>query len=344
MSAGGRVDGRGLDGRGLDGCVLVEAPWLMSLSVVGDDAVEYLQGRLSCDVAGLAPGQGAHALLLTRQGRVQELLAVYRRADDLLLVVDRGRADSVMAALEEFIVADDVEFESCEQAGSLLLTGQDAPALLAGAASDFSERDLSELNLSGLALNLRRRADLCVPSFELLPGPGSDPAQLSAALEELGASKGEPALLDRMRIESGTPAVGVDVDEQRMAIEARLEWAIHFAKGCYVGQEVIERSVSRGRVNHLLGLLQIDPAGAAVHAAELVGLQVAGGSPADVVTSVSMGAGGDSEAVLALAYLPAAMAETGSVVELERDGVVLARATVVEWPRPHVLAGRQSPA
>lgn len=339
MSAGGTVDGRGLDVRGLDGCVLVEAPCLMSLAVVGGDAVEYLHGRLSCDVAGLAPGQGAHALLLTRQGRVQELLAVYRRADDLLLVVDRGRADSVMAALEEFIVADDVEFESCEQAGSLLLTGQNAPALLAGAVSDFLE-----LNLSGLALSLRRRADLCVPSFELLPGPGSDPAQLCAVLQELGASMGEPALLDRMRIESGTPAVGVDVDEQRMAIEARLEWAIHFAKGCYVGQEVIERSVSRGRVNHLLCLLQIDPAGVAGDAAGVVGLQVAGGSPADIVTSVSMGTGGDSEADLALAYLPAAMAEAGRVVELESEGVVLVRATVVEWPRPRVLAGRQSPA
>ena len=334
MSAGGTVDGRGLDG-----CVLVEAPCLMSLAVVGDDAVEYLHGRLSCDVAGLAPGQGAHALLLTRQGRVQELLAVYRRAEDLLLVVDRGRADSVMAALEEFIVADDVEFESCEQAGSLLLLGQNAPALLAGAASDFSE-----LNLSGLDLSLRRRADLCVPSFELLPGPGSDLAELSAALQELGASMGEPAFLDRMRIKSGMPAVGVDVDEQRMAIEARLEWAIHFAKGCYVGQEVIERSVSRGRVNHLLCLLQIDPASAALDAAEVAGLQVAGGSPADIVTSVSMGGGGDSEAALALAYLPAAMAEAGSVVELESDGVVIVRATVAEWPRPRVLAGRQSPA
>jgi folate-binding Fe-S cluster repair protein YgfZ len=129
-----------------------------------------------------------------------------------------------------------------------------------------------------------------------------------------------------------------------MAIEARLEWAIHFAKGCYVGQEVIERSVSRGRVNHLLCLLQIDPAGAAVDAAEVAGLQVAGGNPADIVTSVSMGAGGDGEVALALAYLPAAMTEAGSVVELESDGVVIARATVVEWPRPRVLAGRQSPA
>ncbi len=73
-------------------------------------------------------------------------------------------------------------------------------------------------------------------------------------------------------------------------------------------------------------------------------MQVAGGSPADIVTSVSMGAGGDSEVALALAYLPAAMAEAGSVVELESDGVVIVRATVAEWPRPRVLAGRQSPA
>ncbi len=55
-----------------------------------------------------------------------------------------------------------------------------------------------------------------------------------------------------VRVESGTARYGIDVDVDRLAVEARLEWAIHFDKGCYVGQEVVARMEAAGRVSHLL--------------------------------------------------------------------------------------------
>jgi folate-binding protein YgfZ len=119
------------------------------------------------------------------------------------------------------------------------------------------------------------------------------------------------------------------VDESRLAVEARLEWAIHFAKGCYVGQEVVERAVSRGRINHELALVELDELIAA-------GARVEGGGENDVVTSI---AESPRCGRIALAYLPKTMLAAGTVVTFA-SGESRTGATVLEWPRSRTLPGR----
>ena len=112
-------------------------------------------------------------------------------------------------------------------------------------------------------------------------------------------------------------------------MEGRLEWAIHFNKGCYVGQEVVERAVSRGRLNRELCLLRTE---------NLVvpGARLADGGDRDTVTSVALS---PRFGPICLAYLPLDRAEVGSELSLQSDDGTV-RATVLEWPRARVLAGR----
>src|SRR6185369_6366445 len=153
-------------------------------------------------------------------------------------------------------------------------------------------------------------ADLRVPCYDVLvcnpEGRPGDADRVLRAIESSGAVRCGAAALEIVRIESGTVRYGVDLDEKRIAIEARLEWAIHFAKGCYVGQEVIERAVSRGRINHELCLLGLD--------AEVApGARVEGGSDSDVVTSVARS---PRLGTIALAYVPRAKAAEGTSLTL----------------------------
>jgi folate-binding protein YgfZ len=132
-----------------------------------------------------------------------------------------------------------------------------------------------------------------------------------------------------VRIEGGTPRYGVDVDESRIALEARLEWAIHFRKGCYVGQEIVERAVSRGRVNRLLALLATqEPA----RRGDLVQATGDNETVTSVVNSPRLG-------TICLAYALREHGEPGKKLTLERGDTKIA-ARVLPWPRPEIYAGR----
>src|SRR5262245_48147400 len=92
-----------------DGCVMYVADFRRLVTVSGADRVTFLHGMLSNDVKALRAGDGTYAALLTQQGKIVSDLRVYTDDDRLLLDVPVERTDAVVAALEKFIVADDVE-------------------------------------------------------------------------------------------------------------------------------------------------------------------------------------------------------------------------------------------
>ena len=313
---------------------LVDTRWRRFFPAIGEERREFLHGQTTANVKALAAGQGCPAATLTAQGRPLALFALYETGERLWIASTAAQSAATRAALSRFLVADDCDFEDDVDAACVAVAGPRAADVLRAAGVADVPAALSwaaaAATVAGQPVMLFSRGDLRVPWYDVLAcdadGVPSDAAAVSAALAAAGAKPCGTYALEILRVESGAPRFGVDVDERRIAMEARLEWAIHFSKGCYVGQEVVERAVSRGRVNHELALL-------ALEGDAEPGDRVEGGSDHDVVTSVALS---PRLGRVALAYVPKAKGEPGSRVTLA-TGV---EAAVLEWPRPRVLPGR----
>ncbi len=315
------------------GAGLIDAGHRSFLLATGSERARFLHGQCSNDVAVLEPGQGCAALLLNAQGRAQSILSIYNRGEDLLLCVDRALLENTRESLERFLVADDVEFEDLPAPRVVEIAGPAAVEVLGGVGVEGLPAEagwtLARGRIGGQELSVIGRGDLRVPCFDLLLDQGGDAGALWSTLVEAGAVAAGIEAYEIVRIESGTARYGKDIDAGRLAMEARLEWAIHFDKGCYVGQEVVERAISRGSLNRELSLVAIDG-----DACE--GDLRADGSDSEVLTSLA-----DSPRLgrIGLLYLARDLAETGNTVTISSAaGAVPAR--VLEWPRKRVLLGR----
>jgi folate-binding protein YgfZ len=314
-----------------EGAALVWLPQRRIVRAEGSERVPFLHGQLSSDVKNLAPGRGQASLLLNAQGRVEGIVALYDAGDALEIVCDASSVGAIRERLEKFLIADDVELEvQPAPAACIGVGGPRARELLAaaggGAIPPAHEWARAESELAGLPVRVLARGEPCVPFFEVFVDASAtaDARSLWRSLRGAGAVPAGTAAYEVVRVESGVARYGVDVDDGRIALEARLEWAIHFAKGCYVGQEVVERAVSRGRLNRRLALLGSD-------APLPVGARVDGGGERDVVTSsvVSPGRG-----PLALAYLDLELGVPDHSV-----CVAAGQARVLEWPRADIYTG-----
>jgi aminomethyltransferase len=305
--------------------------------VTGADRVRWLDGMLSNDVAGLvpAPGRsGCHALLLTRQGRIVADLHVLLRPDALWLETRGPFVATVLATLGRFVVADDVALVDASGAWERLsLEGPAAPRVL----EEALRAPLPLLDDAGADAVLADTA-LVVAAFGFggLPArqlfvPAGAGRRVAAALREAGERHGMveagAQALEILRIEAGLPQLGVELSQEVLPAEARLERAISSTKGCYTGQEVVARMASRARVSHLLVGLALEggelPAeGAAI---ELEGRQV--GELTSRCVSPRAGA-------IALGFVRAAHAEPGTRVSVAgRPARVAALPFVPETPR-----------
>ena len=314
---------------------VLDSGWRRFFPASGDERREFLHGQTTAHVKSLAAGDGAAALALTAQGKPLAIFALYESGERLWISTTAAQAAATRAALSRFLVADDCDFEDEVHASCMTVAGPRAAQVLAAAGvAQLPDRwGTCSAIIAGQPVMVFARDDLRVPSFDVLAcdgeGLASDGEAVRRAIEAAGAGRCGVAALEIVRVESGTARFGVDVDETRLVVEARLEWAIHFAKGCYVGQEVVERAVSRGRINHELCLLKLSGDAAP-------GARMEGGGENDVVTSVV-----DSPRLgkIALAYVPRTKAEAGTAVTLLADGANV-DAVVLPWPRKRTLAGR----
>lgn len=318
-----------------EGAAVVDARWRRFFCAVGDERRQFLHGQTSGHVLGLGPGGGCAALALTAQGRPLAMLALYEDGERIWIATTAACAGAARAALERFLVADDCEFEDDVDAECFSVVGPRAGEVLAAAGLEAPPEPWSMAAAADRSAIVFARGDLRVPCFDVLAIDGTggrrNAAELFARVVRAGATEAGSTAYETLCVESGTARYGVDVDERRIAMEARLEWAVHFDKGCYVGQEVIERAVSRGRLNHELALL-------ATETVADVGARVEGGGETDVVTSAVVS---PRLGPIALAYVPVGSAAAGTRVEL-RAGDAVVGGEVLPWPRRRVLQGRTS--
>ena len=242
---------------------LIDLSFRVQVRMTGEDRISFLQGMISNDVKALQPGTGCAATLLTEQGRIVADLRVYALDNALLLDVDARVREKMIEALSRFIIADDVEMEDLsEQQVTFAVQGPTAAQILATAGLSLSldkPFQHQEVKLAGITARVIRVSDTGEEGYEVL-APVEYAEQCWTALlhagEPLGLRPVGLAALQMLRVEAGIPWYGLDMDEGRIVLEVGLEHAISFKKGCYLGQEVVERATARGHVNRKLsGLL-----------------------------------------------------------------------------------------
>jgi folate-binding protein YgfZ len=246
----------------LSGAALADEGGAGRVFMRGKDRVALLQRLSSNDIARLRPGQGARTVLTTPIGRIIDLLTVHVLEDAMLIVSSPGQGGLVWAHLKKNIFFNDqVSLEAAGRShGQLALYGAGAAALLeqvsGTALRDLRPQHTAIIELAGAQVLAARRQPIGGASFTLYP-----PAeQLDAVRDALGASGALPLdadTLDVLRVEQGYGAFGRELSQEYIPLETGLLDAVSFTKGCYVGQEIIARMESRGRLAKVLRGLKL---------------------------------------------------------------------------------------
>ena len=222
------------------------------LRVTGSDRLRWLNGMVTNHIQQLAPGAGCYNFALNAQGQIQADLTAFLLEDSILLETSRDQIAKLLAHLDRFIIMDDVELaDITAQRCGLLLAGPDASRLLAavGLSCDPTEPlHLTPLTWRSTAVDLIHAHSPLVPRLELWAGSAII-AALTADLIAAGAVPASPVALEDLRILSGTPRDGTDITDRNLPQETGQTRALHFTKGCYLGQEIVERIHSRGGVH-----------------------------------------------------------------------------------------------
>ena len=232
-----------------------------------------------------------------------------------LLSMDEALVQKVRALLDKHIVMDDVEVVDCTELGELGLYGEPQewagvigaePAMLE-ALAPYHHRVVGDVRVA-------RDPSLGGFGFRVF-GARSRLRSVAEGTTPLG-----PEAREIRRVEAGTARYGLDLDEERLIVEANLEDAISFDKGCYLGQEVVVRATARGRVNRrLMGLVLDRPSER--------GRKLASAAQPDAGTLTSVVVS-DRFGPIALGYVHRAAIEAGEPLRVEGDG----QAVVVPLP------------
>jgi len=221
------------------------------LLLEGPEAAEFLQGQVTNDVEGLSAGSGCYAALLNHKGKLRADMRVLRLADDRLLVDSEPAAGPVLQ--HNFKT-----YSLGRKVSSVDLTGErEVLSLIGPGARDLAEPPPPEQEHAftegphALQVTTDVGIDLIVSS-----------SAVADAIEALGVPIVSEEAAECVRIESGRPRLGLDMDDSTIPQEAGLnERAVSFTKGCYVGQETVARLYYKGKPNrHLRGLRLSEPA------------------------------------------------------------------------------------
>jgi folate-binding protein YgfZ len=237
------------------------------ICLTGGDRVRFLHGQVTNDIKRLQPGEGCYAALVTAKGKMQSDLNVHCLQDELMLDFEPGLTEIVAKRLEKYIVADDVEVvDVALHYGLLTVQGPKAESVVrdlhffgelpseAFRSVKVTDSDLGEIYLINMPRLGFAGFDLFAPVHSL----GAVADKLTAAARAVGGGGCGWEAFETARIEAGLPRFGQDMDESNIPLESGLESrAVSYSKGCYIGQEVINRIHSIGHVTRELRGLRL---------------------------------------------------------------------------------------
>jgi aminomethyltransferase len=265
----------------------------------GEDRARLLHAMTTNHVEGLAEASGCYAFFLNAQGRILGDVNLFRMPDHFLLDTEPETVGKLREHLDRYIIADDVTLEDVTAGtATIAVEGPRAADLLAALGAPvpdaphghlaWADRTVARVDSTG--------AGGC---FIFLPAGGK--MELIRQLEAAGITGASAEDARVVRLEHGRPRYGEDITEEHVPQETQVLRAVHFNKGCYIGQEIVERIRSRGHVNRLLVRVEIDAAHPPARGAALPG-----GAITSAAYSPALGT------VVALGYVRANAAAPGT--------------------------------
>ena len=273
-------------------CALMDTNWHATFSLTGADRVRYLNAVVSNDVKTLPEGFGNLALLLNPQGRILAELEIYARAEKLLLRTHASVRERTRETLEKYIIMDDAELtDQTDETASIGIEGPRAAEIILETSgvnlAEMPEMGIRDAKVENISCEIVRRSRLGMPEAEWI----APRVQIAALWEKIRArvqgKAGRPigmTALESLRLEAGIPFFPADFNDTVIPHEAALETThVSFSKGCYTGQEIVERVRSRGHVNRRRVTLQFSTREAPAFATRLT----AEGKEIGIVTSAA---------------------------------------------------------
>ena len=300
----------------------------------GPDRTRYLNAILTNNIKDLADGHGVVSLFLNPQGRIQAEIETYATGESLWCVTFAMIREALVPALDKYIIMDDVMLtDETEIFGTLALEGPRAAELvkkLAGVdLKDLDELEFREAEVAGISCGVTKRSPGGIAGAEFLAGRADLPKLWEILREEVTKAGGRPMgyeALSALRLEQGIPWFGYDFGEKQIPHEAGLQDShISYTKGCYTGQEIVERVRSRGQVNRVRVLLKFSGVEVPASGASLL---AADGKEAGFVTRAAYSP--LLQAPIGMGYIRRENSSLGSEL-----AIASGKAFVVAAPNPH---------
>lgn len=258
----------------------------------GEDRARLLHAMTTNHVEQLVPGQGCYAFFLNAQGRILGDVDLLCLDDYFLLDVEAEAHQALFEHLDKFIIADDVTLEDARgDTCAIGVEGPGAPGLLqdiGGIQGPFT--------ITGAAGGR-------------LYAPAAEKAALIERLRAAGAVEATAAEAEAVRLEHFRPRYGGDITAKYLVHETQMLRGVHFSKGCYLGQEIVERVRSRGQVHRLLVPLYIDAAAPPAAGTPVLAGEAAVGETMSAAYSPALGRS------IAFAYLRSEHARKGTILQ-----------------------------
>jgi tRNA-modifying protein YgfZ len=220
------------------------------IKLTGEDRARLLHAMTTNHIQQLTPGTGCYAFFLNDKGRVLADANILCRPDYFLLDVEPETREPLYQHLDRFIIADDVTLEDVTDAmAAIAIEGPQAAEVLQRAGAPVPEAEYASSdwdNCFVVRLSSTGRTGFFVFA------PATEKGDLIARLEAAGAEPADAEAARVVRLEHGKPRYSEDISERFLAQEANQPRTLHFSKGCYLGQEIVERVRSRGQIHRVL--------------------------------------------------------------------------------------------
>jgi folate-binding protein YgfZ len=239
-----------------DRAAWIDLPSRGKIKLTGEDRARLLHAMTTNHIQQLTPGTGCYAFFLNDKGRVIADANVLCRPDYFLLDVEPETREPLYQHLDRFIIADDVTVEDATAAlATIAVEGPQAAEVIERAGAPVPEADYSSVDWEDM---LVARLNSTGSSGFFIFTPVAEKTALIVRLEAAGAEPADAEAARVVRLEHGKPRYSEDISERFLAQEANQPHALHFSKGCYLGQEIVERVRSRGQIHRVLKPLTLD--------------------------------------------------------------------------------------